>query len=171
VISHGTHAQHQGTLDGAASAITPTPAGPTFQDPTATEAFPGEDSEEIIELPEAVQIFQAPPAVQTAAATTDTFAPATANQQAQLQLPATTLPVVTPAHASEPIDTVPAADTLAPSQLHKNPYRQEMKTWMDSTTGGLPSDSAGANALRPASQQSFTPSWTAENEASAAAQH
>ena len=63
----------------------------------------------------------------------------------------TVAPVVVPTSSAPPHTT-----------LHTNPYRQDMKTWMDATTGGLPGGSASINPLRSSQTPKFSTTWSAE---------
>ena len=178
VISQGPHAQFQAPSYGPAGGE-PTPA---FDGPAIQEAEPIEDptnengqpKQEVIPPPAGIQVTtaaaQAVPAAQPNVVSAIAAAPVTPSDNliglptvmpAQLQTPLPAVPVGT-----QPV-TQPVRDTTAAPQLHINPYRQEMKTWMESTTGGLPPDSAGVNPLRPDQTGQFTTSWTASQPAAA----
>ena len=173
VISRGPHAQ-------ATDQFAPTINQPTLDD--SAPYYEGPSLEESTPLPEAPnkneapqdEIIPTPSGIEVTSAQTETINPFA---------PFANLPVVQPALAQTPIvpeapvvPEVPAevpavAEPLATNSLatnniaplvHINPYRQEMKNWMDSTTRGLPATSPGTNSLRDSQNVSFSTAWSAD---------
>ena len=183
VISQGPHAQI--TEQFAPEVLQPTPAydGPVIQESTPLqesaplEGQPLEEdqpSQEVIPAPTGVKITTAileqetvdasnPLTVALANLPTSTDLPSVLPINAQTELSVTPTEIAPTEIA--PVEIKPRTLSPSPSPLHNNPYRQEMKTWMDSTTGGLPAGSAGANPLRPTHNGQFTTSWSADRPA------
>lgn len=180
VISRGQHAQ----VYGQPMPQVPTPAdnGPMNQQAFPVEEAPLENQpiengpikQEPIQTPIEKQITTASAVhyqsivgplavVDQASAVAETVV---ASNELPTRLAAVTptqLPVVG-ALIEVPMTSLPVQSSLVQSnivkpELHTNPYRQEMKNWMDSTTGGLPGRFSGANSLRPAQADA---TWAAD---------
>ncbi|MGI9326637.1 MAG: hypothetical protein ACR2PZ_15565, partial [Pseudomonadales bacterium] len=189
VISQGPHAQFQYPSNGS-TGIEPTPAsdGPVMQEAEPLEDPAnenGQPEQEVIPPPTGIQVTTATALLEPT--TASNVAPAIATAPVAPTDMLIGLPAVMPAQLSaqrsaqlpDPLPVVPrntqhttpsAADTSGTPQLHINPYRREMKTWMDSTTGGLPTGAATVNPLRPQQGGQFTSSWSADVPSAHAAQ-
>ncbi len=171
VISQGPHAQI--TESYAPTTLQPTPAydGPVIQETTPQEPTPLEheqldNDQEVIPVPEGAQVTST--AKNQNNTTKDAnFAVATANLLTAPVSAPTSLPIVTPAYAQPivtaasveaPIVGLSVAENSGAERLHTNPYRQDLKSRVDSTTGGLPR----VNPLRPSQSNQFTNSWSAD---------
>ncbi len=178
VISRGAHEQI--TEQYAPETLLPTPAydGPAIDESTPLESTPLEsvplESEPIEDRP-----FQKDQPLQEVVPAPQGIQVTTANLPVPTVNTIKSLPVVSPAYVppTTPIAPLAVPAVSQPAQLnhnpnhttntkqtplHINPYRHEMKSWMDSTTGGLPSGSARVNSLRPSQSTPFTTSWTAD---------
>jgi len=185
VISRGPHAQNaQHDINSNSSRMEPTPAyeGPMIQEPMPLEMGPPENGpleNGPIESDQPEQeTIPAPPGIQVTTATLEQPTAAEENNLAvaMVYLPTLAditplnLPIVSPAYAATvpavpaemPAVSQPTTENAGLTPLHTNPYRQEMKTWMDSTTGGLPGGSVGGNPLRLTSNTQFTTTWSAD---------
>lgn len=185
VISRGPHGQI--TEQYMPQAIEPTPAyqGPVIEESMPLENAPADNAptnnenpaQEVIPVPTDVQATSA--MIEQASFGADYNTPVT-----MMALPAVSgeepvvVPTVAPAVAMSAA-TGPASPTAVPAlaqpqtqesnvttlqpELHTNPYRQDMKTWMDSTTGGLPNGPTSGNPLRSVQQHNFTTTWAADS--------
>lgn len=189
VISRGPHAQvfeQNGT-----QSLAPTPAyeGPMIQEGMPLEKAPSENAPVEGEQLEQ-EVIPAPTGIQVTAASIEQGVPAEQNNVAVASLAASpkpnsgSLPTVSPAYTpiapqtttvqsttvqsttvspnEIPVVSQPMSNSESLTPIHSNPYRQEMRTWMDATTGGLPG-SAGVNPLRSTSTNEFTTSWSADS--------
>ena len=173
VISQGPHAQF--TEPYAPNALQPTPAyeSPAIQESTPLENEPLEDRPFQKDQP-LQEVIPTPEGIQVTTATIDQYPSTEANNLAVANLPVATdnslasLPMVLPAYVQT------TTENAEQKPLHINPYRHEMKSWLDSTTGGLPGGPVGVNSLRPTQNAQFTTSWTADHplaDAAAADEH
>lgn len=182
VISQGQHAQVYEQHGPQVMEPTPVYQGPVMEqsvpmDGTPAEATPIEQpqpEQEVIPLPSDVQATSAlmsdssvPTEATFAVATEPVMAPASSEillVDTAGQAPTADHAPATVAHPAE----LPVAETIVnqptDNALHTNPYRQELKTWMDSTTGGLPSGTSPVNPLRSPGQHSFSTPMAAEHQ-------
>jgi len=194
VISRGPHDQESRyDLNHSSSRIGPTRAdeGPVIQETAPLDDGPSENdqrNQEVIPAPTGIQVTSG---IQVSTATIPQPSPPNENNVAvaianlpNSPLPNSrsgtpvNLPVVSPAYTPVlvqpppattstelPVVSGPATTNAGLTPLHTNPYRQELKTWMDSTTSGLPATSAGVNPLRPTNNTEFTTTWSADHPA------
>jgi len=164
VISRGPHAQATDQFAPPNNEPTPYYEGHIQEQATPLEEAPKENNQ-----PEK-EIIPTPSGIEVTSAHEFTPTPIEATNSGDVL---TSLPVVQPAFAQVPTVADVPAEVPAVSQplsgnnnaprLHINPYRQEMKSWMDSTTRGLPADSPGVNSLRASQNAQFSTSWTADH--------
>ncbi len=175
VISQGPHAQI--TEQYAPQSIEPTPVdeGPFIEESTPLQDNSNQNTVPEIQQPEQ-EVIPPPSDLQATTALIEQASFTADNTSAIAMMNSPSMSVANPrddsavtlAFVEAPVATVPV-ELPAPSQIqqqpevHTNPYRQELKSWMDSTTGGLPSALPGANPLRLSQPQPFTNSWAADS--------
>lgn len=163
VISRGPHAQIQGHTP---TVVEPTPA---YEQEQLYESTPLEN-QDLNHGPTEQEVIPAPTADQVTSAYYD---PAHYSATTSQVVTASTVPFVpyvaaVPLSApvaeefpmEMPIASATQTESLAEPPVHTNPYRQEMASWMNSTTGGLPT--ANVNPLRPSNDNQFSTAWTAD---------
>ena len=175
VISRGAYAQGGYEIDSSSVLPTPVDAGPDLHESAPHENGPVDEvlpQLEVIPTPAEVQLNTTTFQQQTTEGTNPSSV-----ALVNFPVPAEETPAVVPAISAANVPrqspvTIESAATLQPNPvdtnaapLHTNPYRQEMKTWMDSTTGGLPGGSTGVNPLRPSHNAQFSTTWTADRPA------
>jgi len=187
VISQGPHAQI--AEPNAPAALQPTPAydGPDIQEPAPLESTPFEKGpledrpfqkdlpdQEVIPVPAGTPVITADldqnHVDQNSLTEEGRLTAAMTNLPPLPANAPVSLPTVSPAYVQAVVPTEvsatsqPVTENTAPTPLHihTNPFRQEMKSGIGSTTGGLPGKSAGINPLRPTQNNPFTTTWTAE---------